>query len=132
MAARSTVLAFTAFGATTYALVEHDVIAPFEVTAPGSRVATLDESIALYVWHFFDTIPLVSINETLHWREPVPDYGSSAGEIILVFKVLVLFSVTAALVRIVRRKAEPADEEGSDTSVESDREGSDTSVESDR
>jgi hypothetical protein len=41
-------------------------------------------------WHFLESVPLLRINETLHWQEPLVYRGAAAGWLVVALKVAVI------------------------------------------
>jgi uncharacterized membrane protein len=77
-------LALPFFGALTLVLMEKDV-----VTLTGSTERVFD----FYTWHFLDAIPLLKVNETLHWDPPMTYEQARVGWLLLLFKVTVIVPV---------------------------------------
>lgn len=50
-----------------------------------------------YMWHFFELIPLVSINETANLAEPATYSGTWVGILVLVFQGLVVVPILATI-----------------------------------
>jgi hypothetical protein len=48
-----------------------------------------------YVWHFLDAVPLLHINDTLHWAQPMTYQASGVGFLLLSFKVTIILPVIA-------------------------------------
>jgi hypothetical protein len=48
-----------------------------------------------YLWHFFDLVPQLKVNETIGWDAPVTLTGTGAGWLLLAFKVLMIYIVIA-------------------------------------
>jgi hypothetical protein len=62
------------------------------------------------LWHLLDEVPLLSINKTLHWNEPL-EYRGWVGPFLLLFKVAVIGpAITAFAFYAGRPPAEPAPE----------------------
>jgi uncharacterized protein (TIGR01777 family) len=49
-----------------------------------------------YVWHFLEAVPLLQVNETLHWKEPLTYDSGWVGLVLLIFKMAVIIPVIAA------------------------------------
>ena len=49
-----------------------------------------------YIWHFFESIPLLAVNQTLRWDQPLTYDASGVGWILLAFKLVVIVPVIAA------------------------------------
>ena len=71
------------------------------------------EAVGLYAWHAVDVLPFVQATATLHWTEPVRDYGRATGALLVLYKALVLAPVVAAAVAAwrgrTRREPRPQD-----------------------
>jgi hypothetical protein len=48
------------------------------------------------VWNAFDVVPFVNATDTLKWKEPLANYGTTTGVLLLLYKGLVLAPVVAA------------------------------------
>lgn len=67
-------------------------------------------SARFFLWHLLDEVPLLSINKTLHWNEPL-EYRGWVGPFLLLFKVAVIGpAITAFAFYAGRSRAEPAPE----------------------
>jgi hypothetical protein len=53
-------------------------------------------AIDFYLWHFFDAIPLLKVNETILWSQPMAYQQSRVGWLVLLFKITVIVPVIAA------------------------------------
>jgi hypothetical protein len=63
-----------------------------------------------FLWHLLEEVPLLSINKTLHWKEPL-EYHAWVGPLVLLFKVAVIGpAITAFAFYAGRRRAEPTSE----------------------
>lgn len=49
-----------------------------------------------FLWHFLNAIPLLQINETLHWAPPLTYNSARVGWILLLFKLVVIIPVIAS------------------------------------
>jgi hypothetical protein len=49
-----------------------------------------------FLWHFLNAVPLLQINQTLHWTEPVTYQDAGAGWILFLFKLVVIIPVIAS------------------------------------
>jgi hypothetical protein len=50
-----------------------------------------------YIWHFFELVPLVSINETANLAEPATYSGTWVGLLVLTFQALVVIPILATV-----------------------------------
>ena len=93
---------------------------PSVLTVPNSDAATqaklsdLQERYSFlldfYLWHILEEVPLLSVNKTLHWNEPL-EYRGWVGPVLLLFKVAVIVpAITAFAFYAGRRRADPAPE----------------------
>lgn len=64
-----------------------------------------------FVWHFLDDIPLLQVNQTLRWKEPLTYSSPAVGIILLMFKITVIVPVTAAFVAYWKRDEEASAKE---------------------
>jgi hypothetical protein len=62
---------------------------------PGSL--TEARLVDFYMWHFFELIPLVSINETASLAQPATYSGTWVGVLVLIFQVLVVAPILATI-----------------------------------
>jgi hypothetical protein len=66
--------------------------------------------IDFFLWHILEEVPLLSVNKTLHWKEPL-EYSGWVGSILLLFKVAVIGpAITAFAFYAGRRRADPVPE----------------------
>jgi hypothetical protein len=56
-----------------------------------------------FIWHFLEDIPLLHVNQTLRWAEPLTYTSPALGFIVLMFKITVIVPVTAAFVAYWKR-----------------------------
>lgn len=49
-----------------------------------------------YTWHLTDALPLLRVNDTLHWEEPLVYEGALAGWLVLGFKLAVIIPLIQA------------------------------------
>lgn len=54
------------------------------------------KALSLYAWNAADVLPFVNATATLHWTEPVKDYSTATGVLLVLYKGLVLAPVVAA------------------------------------
>lgn len=57
---------------------------------------SVNKFLDFFMWHFFDAIPLLKINETLHLKEQLTYESPSVGLIVLLFKIGVIIPVIGA------------------------------------
>ena len=53
-------------------------------------------ALELYVWNAVNVLPFVDATDTLNWTEPVQDYSTATGVLLLLYKGLVLAPLIAA------------------------------------
>jgi hypothetical protein len=81
------------FSSLTYVLVEQDLL---RFSGPAERDVSLEALSAFYLWHFLESLPLLAVNETLHWEKPLTYESVWVGLVLLVFKVTVIAPVISA------------------------------------
>lgn len=86
-------IAVTFFSSVTHVLLTQSVIA---LNAPKNAVVSHGAITDFYLWHFLDAVPLLEVNKTLHWMEPLTYQSGWIGFALLVFKLLVILPVIAA------------------------------------
>jgi len=59
------------------------------VTRSGDTSPLYGQYADFFAWHFAEQVPLLRMNETLHWKVPLT-YQGGAGWLVLAFRVLVL------------------------------------------
>jgi hypothetical protein len=103
------------FSTVTYILASHGRLG-FDV--PKEREHLIATPMFLYgamqdffLWHFLDAVPLLKVNETLHWSEPLTYTSPAVGSILLMFKITVIVPVTAAFVAYWKRDSEASPKE---------------------
>jgi hypothetical protein len=63
----------------------------------GADAATqFANALGLYVWNALSVLPFVDATDTLNWTEPVADYSTATGVLLLLYKGLVLAPLIAA------------------------------------
>ena len=87
------ILAAMFFASVTFVLVRHDLV-QLGITA-GDEVL-FGRLLDFYVWHFLDLVPLVKVNATLHWKEPLVYESGWLGALLLLFKVAVIVPTIGA------------------------------------
>lgn len=81
------VIAASVFASLTFSLYNHGWVA----LEPCSGYPVSPGPLAdFYVWHFFKLVPLVKLNETLKWNEPLCYTQPGVGFLILLFQALVV------------------------------------------
>jgi hypothetical protein len=80
-------LALPLFGSLTNVLVARGAI---HLTGDPQR------AMDFYLWHFLSAVPLLKVNETLLWDQPLVYDQARVGWLLLIFKVLVIIPVIAA------------------------------------
>ena len=81
------VIAASVFASLTFSLYNHGWVA----LEPCSGYPVSPGPLAdFYVWHFFKLVPLVKLNETLNWKEPLCYTQPGVGFLILLFQALVV------------------------------------------
>ena len=89
------------------AIPNSDPGAQARLAQPQARFSYL---LDFFLWHLLEEVPLLSINKTLHWHEPL-EYRGWVGPVLLLFKVAVIGpAITAFAFYAARRRAEPAPE----------------------
>jgi hypothetical protein len=84
-----------------------DAASQTKLSDPQERYSFL---LDFYLWHILEEVPLLSVNKTLHWNEPL-EYRGWVGPVLLLFKVAVIVpAITAFAFYAGRRRADPAPE----------------------
>jgi hypothetical protein len=99
-------IAILFFSSVTYVLVNHGIL---KLNWPtGAQGAQIPPEIIrdFYSWHFLHAVPLLKVNETLHWKEPLTYESGWVGLILLLFQLTVILPVIAAFAW--RGKKEPS------------------------
>ena len=82
-----------------------DATSQVKLNDPQERFSFL---LDFYLWHILEEVPLLSVNKTLHWKEPL-EYSGWIGPVLLLFKVAVIVPALAAFAFYVgRRRTDPA------------------------
>jgi hypothetical protein len=87
------VIAIAFFGSVTYVLVEHELV---RFSGLAERDDPAGALLDFYSWHFLEALPLLKVNETLHWEKPLTYDSAWVGLLLLLFKVTVIVPVIAA------------------------------------
>ena len=82
------------FGSVTYMLVKIDIL-PW---TPVNQEITSSQVSNFYLWHFVDAIPLLKVNSTLRWQEPLTYDNGGIGFLLLLFKIVVISPVIASFI----------------------------------
>ncbi len=93
------------FSSVTYVLGEKGIL---EFTGSPDSKFSPDQVTALYLWHFLEAVPLLKVNDTLRWKEPLTYNSGWVGLALLIFKGAVIIPVIAAFAgywKGVREKA---------------------------
>jgi hypothetical protein len=84
-----------------------DMRGVFEFHTPGGAPVTDAGQIAdLLVWHSFEQIPALGVNDTLGWDVPL-EYSGGAGLLVLGFKVLILLPLVPVFIAAFRHRRAP-------------------------
>lgn len=94
--------AVAVFASLTVMLAEQDAVTITDWAAVDNQAAS---SVGFFLWHFFDAIPLLDLTETLRWREPLTYHDPWMGAVVVLFKLVVIVPVIAAI-RAAWRSAE--------------------------
>lgn len=81
------VVAASVFASLTFTLYKHQWVALEPCSGYPVSPGVLTD---FYVWHFFKLVPLVKLNETLKWEEPLCYSQGRVGFLILLFQALVV------------------------------------------
>ena len=80
------------FGSVTYLLVKNNLL-PW---TPADQKITADQIADFYLWHFVDAIPVLKVNSTLLWEQPLTYDNGGIGFLLLLFKIVVISPVIAS------------------------------------
>jgi hypothetical protein len=95
------------FDPSVLAIPNSDAASQTKLADPQERYSYL---LDFFLWHILEEVPLLSVNKTLHWKEPL-EYSGWVGPILLLFKVAVIGpAITAFAFYAGRRRAGPAPE----------------------
>lgn len=86
--------AVAVFASLTLLLAERDAVTITNWAAVDNPAGS---SIAFFLWHFFDAVPLLDLTDTLRWREPLSYRDPWMGAIVVLFKLVVIVPVIAAI-----------------------------------
>jgi hypothetical protein len=88
-----------------FLLHERGVIA-FRVPGDGGASVDTGRLADFFVWHSFEQIPALGVNDTLQWEMPL-DYGGGAGFLVLAFKLLILLPLVPVFLAAWRHRRSP-------------------------
>ncbi len=94
------VLAFlfaaSVFAVVTMLLLDAGLV---RLSLPGCATCQPDigDVLSFYVWNFLDAVPLLNVNESLHWDVPLAYSGALMGWMIIAFKVAVIIPLIQAV-----------------------------------
>jgi hypothetical protein len=88
------VTASAAFASVTFILVDAGAV---EMSSDLPGGVTEGRLVDFYIWHFFELVPLVSINETANLAEPATYSGTWVGLLVLTFQALVVIPILATV-----------------------------------
>jgi hypothetical protein len=89
------------FASLAYVLVQRSVI-DFHV-AGSTALPETGRLADFFVWHSFEQIPALSVNDTLQWDVPL-QYGDGAGLVVMAFKVLILLPLVPVFLAAWRHR----------------------------
>jgi hypothetical protein len=87
--------AVASFAALTSLLYLEDAIA---ISEPIDREVLIDKTAEVYIWHLFDTVPLLDIPQNLEWEVPFEFEDSIGGLLLILFTAIVILP----LIQVVR------------------------------
>jgi len=82
------------FGSVTYLLVKNG----FLPWTPVDQEITSSQIGNFYLWHFVDAIPILKVNSTLRWQEPLTYENGGIGLLLLLFKIVVISPIIASFI----------------------------------
>jgi hypothetical protein len=95
------------FSTVTYILASKGILS---LIMPPEHAHLLADPILFYgklqdffIWHILEDIPVLHVNQTLRWAEPLTYTSPAVGFIVLIFKITVIVPVTAAFVASWKR-----------------------------
>lgn len=86
-------IAILFFSSVTYVLANHGAL---KLNGPTGAKISPEVIRDFYSWHFLQAIPLLKVNETLHWKEPLTYDSGWVGLVLVMFQLLVIVPVIAA------------------------------------
>lgn len=75
-------------------------------TPDGAAISNAGQVADLLVWHSFEQIPALAVNDTLQWDPPL-EYSGGAGWLVLGFKLLILLPLVPVFVAAWRHRSPP-------------------------
>lgn len=88
------VIAILFFSSVTYVLVTHGSL---RLTNPTRANISPEILRDFFAWHFLEAIPLLKINSTLRWQQPLTYDAGSVGSILLLFQLMIIIPVIRAI-----------------------------------
>lgn len=82
------------FAAVTYILVDAGLV---EMSSHLPGGVTEGRLVDFYMWHFFELLPLLSINETANLAEPATYTGTWVGFFVILFQAMVVVPILATI-----------------------------------
>lgn len=76
--------------------------------------STPDEFGELIWWNLVDSIPVLDVDATLNWSQPIEEYGAQVGLLLLFQKFVLLFTLARVIQLIVKNLLETSRSERSD------------------
>src|SRR5437867_7603279 len=86
-------IALLFFSSVTFVLAERGALKLNK--SPDSPISP-DNVLLFYTWHFLEALPLLKVNQTLHWSEPLTYDSGWVGLLLLLFKMAVIIPVIGA------------------------------------
>lgn len=100
------VLLTASFAAITFVFKHHDLV---ELSRGRPETPTVEEIATLYIWQFLQGIPLLDINDTLRWSQPLKYDDAQTGTLVLIYKLAVIVPVIGTFLTYWRREPPAAD-----------------------
>jgi hypothetical protein len=100
------IIAILFFSSVTYVLVDHGLL-----TLNGSTTERISPEAVrdFYSWHFLEALPVLKVNETLHWKAPLTYESHLVGLVVLLFQLIVIVPVIATFAWYWKQVAKPAE-----------------------
>ena len=96
-------IAMIFFSSVTY-LAAHEKIRMIQPAGSSVSVESLQN---FYLWHFLEALPLLKVNETVGWKNPLSYESAFVGWILLLFKLAVIVPVIACFASYWRNLGGP-------------------------
>ena len=96
-------IAMIFFSSVTY-LAAHEKIRMIQPAGSSVSVESLQN---FYLWHFLEALPLLKVNETVGWKNPLSYESAFVGWILLLFKLAVIVPVIACFASYCRNLGGP-------------------------